>query len=184
MCLVDTPGLGSVFPANAEATREFIPHMDAVLVVVGADPPISGEELDLVEKVGQEIREMLFILNKSDRVSPSDLDKASSFARQILEQRLHRTVNEIFEVSALEKLEGRGPQRDWPNLQSALERLAMRSGGSLVDEAAKRAARRNFVSAPREDEEDRRALQPLRSSELGSLICRIPWSAPSGQCGT
>ena len=92
MCLVDTPGLGSVFAGNTRAAREFIPHMDAVLVVVGADPPISGEELELVEKVSSEIHEILFVINKADRISAPDLSMASAFARQVLEQRLHRTI--------------------------------------------------------------------------------------------
>src|SRR6266542_630892 len=47
LCLVDTPGLGSVFEANTAATHSFIPHIDAALVVLGADPPISGEELEI-----------------------------------------------------------------------------------------------------------------------------------------
>ena len=49
MCFVDTPGLGSVFTGNTATTQAFIPHIDAALVVVGADPPIAGEELALVE---------------------------------------------------------------------------------------------------------------------------------------
>lgn len=39
MCLVDTPGLGSVFSGNTAATQAFIPHIDAALVVTGSDPP-------------------------------------------------------------------------------------------------------------------------------------------------
>ena len=31
MCLVDTPGLGSVFTGNTAATQAFIPHIDAAL---------------------------------------------------------------------------------------------------------------------------------------------------------
>jgi ribosome biogenesis GTPase A len=34
MCLVDTPGLGSVFSGNTTATQDFIPHIDAALVVL------------------------------------------------------------------------------------------------------------------------------------------------------
>ena len=48
MCFVDTPGLGSVFTGNTAATQAFIPHIDAALVVIGADPPLAGEELVLV----------------------------------------------------------------------------------------------------------------------------------------
>jgi len=45
MCFVDTPGIGSVFSGNTEATKAFVPHIDAALVVLGADPPISADEL-------------------------------------------------------------------------------------------------------------------------------------------
>ena len=45
MGIVDTPGLGPVFTGNTPATQAFIPHIDAALVVVGADPPLAGEEL-------------------------------------------------------------------------------------------------------------------------------------------
>ena len=167
MCLVDTPGLGSVFAGNTQATRQFIPHMDAVLVVVGADPPISGEELDLVENVAREVHELLFVLNKADRASHSDRSAAVAFAREVLEKRLHRTIPEIFEVSALQKLEGRGPDRDWPKLQQCLERLVRGSGRVLVQEARERAARRISVHLLAVIEEDRRALQqPLEETEL------------------
>ena len=56
MSFVDTPGLGSVFAENTAATQAFVPHIDAAIVVVGADPPIAGEELKLVEEVGKQVR--------------------------------------------------------------------------------------------------------------------------------
>jgi hypothetical protein len=40
-----------VFEGNTEATRAFVPYVDAALIVLGADPPISGDELRLVETV-------------------------------------------------------------------------------------------------------------------------------------
>ena len=59
MCLVDTPGIGSVFSGNTETTREFIPQIDAAILVVGADPPISGEELALIEAVAVNVDDIL-----------------------------------------------------------------------------------------------------------------------------
>lgn len=53
MCLVDTPGVGSVSEANTAATREFAPHVDVSLVVLGADPPISAEEVALLQEVAR-----------------------------------------------------------------------------------------------------------------------------------
>src|ERR1700691_6072588 len=55
MCFVDTTGLGSVFAGNTAATHAFIPHIDAAIVVIGADPPIAGDELALVEPVSKKI---------------------------------------------------------------------------------------------------------------------------------
>ena len=50
MSLVDTPGMGSVFAGNTAITKAFVPHIDAALAVLGANPPISGDELALIEK--------------------------------------------------------------------------------------------------------------------------------------
>jgi hypothetical protein len=66
MCLVDTPGIGSVFAGNTETTRDFLPQIDAAILVVGADPPISGEELDLIEAVAAKVGQILIVL-KQDR---------------------------------------------------------------------------------------------------------------------
>jgi hypothetical protein len=49
LCLVDTPGIGSVSATNTETARAFVPHVDAALIVLGGDPPIAGDELALIE---------------------------------------------------------------------------------------------------------------------------------------
>jgi predicted GTPase len=82
MCIVDTPGLGSVFTGNTATTQAFIPHIDAALVVVGADPPLAGEELALVEAVGRKVRELILVLNKADRTTDPERDAASKFTQQ------------------------------------------------------------------------------------------------------
>jgi Dynamin family len=142
MCFVDTPGLGSVFAENTAATHAFLPHIDAAIVVIGADPPIAGDELALVESVAKEISDILFVLNKADRVTGSDRDAAVSFARQVLESRLQRPVPSIFEVSALEQLDRGGSEREWAQLVNALEQLIEQSGRQLVGNAADRSVRR------------------------------------------
>jgi GTP-binding protein EngB required for normal cell division len=109
MCFVDTPGLGSVFTGNTATTQAFIPHIDAALVVVGADPPIAGEELALVESIGTQVQELILVINKADRTSDPERAAAAKFTREILEKRLHRPMGEVFEVSAAERMEDRGP---------------------------------------------------------------------------
>ena len=86
MCFVDTPGLGSVFTGNTATTQAFIPHIDAALVVVGADPPIAGEELALVEAVGRQVQDLILVINKADRTTDPERAAAAKFTREILEK--------------------------------------------------------------------------------------------------
>ena len=166
MCLVDTPGLGSVHVGNSETTRAFIPHIDAAIVLIGADPPLSGEELELVESVAREVHDLLFVLNKADRTNDAERSEAVAFARRVLEKRLGRAVPTILQVSALERLEKRGPERDWVALIQALDFLVVHSGCSLVREATKRGIKRTADQLLAVINEERDALRrPVEESE-------------------
>jgi len=96
LCLVDTPGLGSVHVANTEATRAFVPRIDVALIVVGPDPPISGTELELVREAGREAGELAVILNKADQVSPEHLHEVAEFTRQTIASAIHHPVERFF----------------------------------------------------------------------------------------
>ncbi|HXJ78142.1 MAG TPA: dynamin family protein [Candidatus Methylomirabilis sp.] len=139
MCLVDTPGVGSVFAGATRATRAFVPHIDAALVVLGADPPISGEELALVEDVAGEVETLIFVMGKADRLDESERQEASRFAARVLEKCLGRPVDPILHVSATERLHGNGPVRDWDVLVGHLGDLARHAGAGLVKAAEERA---------------------------------------------
>jgi len=166
MCLVDTPGLGSVFEGNTAATRAFAPHIDAAIVVIGADPPIAGEEIALVESVGRHVDQLLIVLNKADRVNSGELAKATAFARSVLEKRLSRPFPVIFETSAIEQIECRGSGRDWSRLVDALQELVDRSGRGLVRASANRAVARVAELLLRIIAEERQALcRPLEESQ-------------------
>ncbi len=167
MCFVDTPGLGSVFSGNAAATRAFIPHIDAGIVVVGADPPISGDELDLVADIGRQVRDLLVVINKADRTSEEERRIAKAFTTRMLEMRLRRPVDSVFEVSAEERLRNEGPERDWGRLISALQRLVADSGRQLVQNSAERGFKRLKDELLSILSEEREALiRPIEESEL------------------
>jgi hypothetical protein len=166
MCLVDTPGLGSVFTGNTATTQAFIPHIDAALVVVGADPPIAGEELALVEAVGKQVQDLILVINKADRTSDPERAAAAKFTREILEKRLHRPMGEVFEVSAAERMEDRGSLRDWERLLASLHRLVEDSGANLVRAAFDRGLQRIGEQLLATISEDRDALErPIEESE-------------------
>jgi predicted GTPase len=166
MCFVDTPGLGSVFTGNTATTQAFIPHIDAALVVVGADPPIAGEELTLVEAVGKEVQDLILVINKADRTTDPERAAAAKFTREILEKKLHRQMGEVFEVSAAERMEDRGPLRDWDKLLASLHCLVEDSGRNLVHAACDRGLQRLSEQLLAIISEDRDALQrPIEESE-------------------
>jgi Dynamin family len=166
MCLVDTPGLGSVFAGNTSSTHDFLPRIDAGLVVIGADPPLAGEELKLVEAVGQQVRELILVLNKADRTTDAERTAAGEFAQQQLEKRLHRAAGPVFEVSALERLEGRGPDRDWDKLLETLQQLTLDSSYRIVRDACERGIGRLSEQLFAIVVEEREALcRPISESE-------------------
>jgi len=173
MCFVDTPGLGSVFTGNTATTQAFIPHIDAALVVVGADPPIAGEELALVESIGAQVQDLILVINKADRTSDPERAAAVKFTREILEKRLCRPMGEVFEVSAAERMEHRGPLRDWEELLATLHHLVDDSGRNLVRAACDRGLQRLSEQLLAIVSEDRDALQrPLEESERRIVLMK------------
>jgi len=166
MCFVDTPGLGSMFAGNTAATQAFVPHIDAGIVVVGADPPITAEELAIVEEVGKRIQDLVVVLNKADKNSDKERELVKSFTTAAVEKRLRRPIGPIYEVSAEERLQKRGPERDWPNLILALETLVRESGRNLVRTAGKRGLHRLREELLVIAMEEREALvRPIKESE-------------------
>ena len=165
MCLVDTPGIGSVFEANTATTYRFVPHIDAALVVLGADPPISGEELALVTSISRQVDNVLFVLNKADRVSKEELAAAKHFACRVLGERLGRPI-EIYEISAKDQLDGSWGTREWPVFAAALNHMLSVSGRQLVWLAQQRGLSRLGNWLLNTIDEERRALtEPLAESE-------------------
>ena len=166
MCLVDTPGIGSVFSGNTEATKDFIPQIDAAILIVGADPPISGEEAALVEAVAANVDRILIVLNKIDRVSRAERQQAAAFASKVLEARLKKPIGRIYEVSALSNLQHAPNGDDWVSLIDDLSQMATSSGQDLTRAAAARGILRFSASLQRAVEERIRALkEPIENSE-------------------
>jgi hypothetical protein len=171
MCLVDTPGLGSVFAANSAATRAFVPQIDAALVVLGADPPISGEELALVEDVGAQVDQLVFVLNKADRVAEADSQEAADFTRRVIAKRLDCDPGDIYHISALERLHGHAT-RDWRRLEAALRDLAGQSAKVLAAAAARGLARVGRALLRDLDEQRDALSRPIEDSERRLLALR------------
>ena len=166
MCLVDTPGVGSVIRANTDATRAFVPQIDAALVVIGTDPPISGEELALVEEAAAQVGTLLFVLSKADRSTDTERGEAVAFTRRVLAERLRTEPGPVLQVSAIERLNGGRASSDWDALEDTLRTLSESAGGALLGHAARRGIERLTERLRRDLDEQHAALaRPIAETE-------------------
>jgi hypothetical protein len=164
LCLVDTPGIGSVFEQNTATTRDLVPHIDAAIAVLGVDPPIAGDELTLAVEMARHIRHMFFVINKVDRTPQDHLEAGLLFTERIVTERLGRPPGRIYRVSATERLAG-GRSGEWDALVEAIARVATESGADLVRDAASRGFARLVPELRRELAERSSALvRPLEES--------------------
>jgi predicted GTPase len=141
LCLIDTPGLGSVFEANTRAARDVLPRIDVVLLVTGADPPLTADELHLIGAAAH-VDTVCLVINKADKSTRSELTAARSFALDLFHRRLGRSIDQVFEVSAVDALSGIKRWPDWERLASMLMQLASRHATELSRNSGHRAVER------------------------------------------
>lgn len=106
--LIDTPGIGSTFRHNTEATLNFLPQCDAALFLVSADPPITEVEVEFLKAVRAKVTRLFFIINKVDYLSNEEKDTLVRFVRNVLREQVGITGDPpVFCVSARQGLEAR-----------------------------------------------------------------------------
>ena len=105
--LIDTPGIGSTYKHNTEATLNFLPQCDAALFVVSADPPITEVELEFLKQVKEKIPRLFFVLNKIDYLDEDEREDVLRFLKKNLEKSGVNGKSKIFPVSAKQGLKGK-----------------------------------------------------------------------------
>ncbi len=105
--LIDTPGIGSTHAHNTRTTEGYLEQVDAGIVVLSVDPPITEVESHFIRKVKEEVPKLFFILNKVDAVSADEVPHISRFLEEEL-SRLQIESPEIFRLSARRAMEGLG----------------------------------------------------------------------------
>jgi GTP-binding protein EngB required for normal cell division len=84
--LVDTPGLGSVFAHNTEATRTWMPNVAVALVTVSAERPLSDEDHRLVTEARQTAPRVIVVLTKVDLLTAGELAEVTGFLDRALRE--------------------------------------------------------------------------------------------------
>jgi GTP-binding protein EngB required for normal cell division len=81
---VDTPGLGSAFVHNTEATLHWLPNVGAALVAVSADAPLSERDLNLLDELRRHTPKIALLLTKADLLTESQRAEVGDFLRRQL----------------------------------------------------------------------------------------------------
>ncbi|MDQ2874335.1 MAG: dynamin family protein [Actinomycetota bacterium] len=97
--IVDTPGTGSVHAHNTAATDLALPTMDAAILVLTADPPISATERDLLRRVAELSVGMFVVLNKADYLDDAGRCEAERFTAGVAAEAMGRPVR-VYPLSA------------------------------------------------------------------------------------
>lgn len=135
--LVDTPGLGSIFQHSARRTQEFLPRVDVALLVLGADPPLTEQELELALEASQVASALWVVVNKADLWGTSQA-RVLDFTARVLRERLPVPFQGPWPVSAKRSLEeGFDPGLD--RLRNELLRLARDKREAMASASARRA---------------------------------------------
>jgi len=138
--LIDTPGVGSVYLHNTRVAYDFLPHADAAIFVVTADPPISEEELSFLRAVREHVGKVFFVQNKIDILTADELQESLQFTRQVIQQALASgspiTVYPLSARKALQAKRERNSQllqeAGWTRLEGDLEDFLVREKGYIL----------------------------------------------------
>lgn len=98
--LIDTPGIGSTHAHNTRTTEGYLEKVDAAIVVLSVDPPITQVESDFLERIKTDIPKFFFVLNKIDLATSVETSSISRFLLAELENRLQFESPELFPLSA------------------------------------------------------------------------------------
>ncbi len=107
ICLIDTPGVGSIFEDNTQMTYKYLPKIDAAIFLVSADPPISQAELEFLKDVRKHVENIFFVLNKIDYLNEEELKASLDFTKQAIEKELGIREVKVYPISAKIALEGK-----------------------------------------------------------------------------
>lgn len=106
--LIDTPGIGSTFRHNTEATINFLPQCDAALFLISADPPVTEVEVAFLKEIKNKISKLFFVLNKVDYLTGPERETALAFYQAVLTRDAGiDAVTRVFAISARRGLQAK-----------------------------------------------------------------------------
>lgn len=141
-CIVDTPGLGSVFEHNSETTYQYVPKIDAALFVLSADIPISKTDADFLREIHFSVPRIIYVLNKTDLLTEIQIKELIRFNTGIIAGITEKDENDIVIVPVSCKLEGENRLNgNFGELEMSIERMIEESKMEVLAETGQRRLR-------------------------------------------
>jgi GTP-binding protein EngB required for normal cell division len=104
--LIDTPGIGSTHVHNTSTTEDYLSEVDAGIVILSVDPPITEVESDFLRRIWQDVPKLLFVVNKTDTATRAEVESILCFLDYELRNRIGIRNPELFPLSAQLALQG------------------------------------------------------------------------------
>jgi len=89
---VDTPGFGSIFTHNTQASMDWLPKVGGALVAISTNQPIGEQDLRLLGDVFKHTPEVVILLTKADLVSQRERDVVVEFTQWQIAQHTGRQL--------------------------------------------------------------------------------------------
>jgi ribosome biogenesis GTPase A len=102
--LIDTPGIGSTHAHNTLTTESYLEKIDAGIVVLSVDPPVTEVESRFIKQLADEMPKLFFVINKIDIASNDEVGLVTQFLESEL-NRIEIHSPEIFLLSARQALQ-------------------------------------------------------------------------------
>jgi len=169
ICLVDTPGIGSLYEHNTRVAYEFVQRADAAVFVVSPESPLTVAELEFLEHVRRHVEKIFFVLNKADQIDAAEREQLLAFIRQAAKLPAEA---KLFALSAQRALQLGGQDSDFLVFRRALEEFFENHSAQLFVRSSVAALRRIVAQERLRLELEYQALR-LDQDELNARIARI-----------
>ncbi len=100
VCIIDTPGIGSVLRHNTAATMNTLAHCDAALFVLSPDPPLTETEETFLRAVVNVVPRIIPVLAKADILTRDELENVVAYNRALLAKILNLEDFHLYVVAA------------------------------------------------------------------------------------
>jgi GTP-binding protein EngB required for normal cell division len=98
--LVDTPGLGSFYKHNSDATIQWLPFTGVAMVVISAERPLSEEDITLLKGIASYCPDVVIVVTKTDLFDEKQLDEIKQYIKESARKALKRDIP-LFDYSII-----------------------------------------------------------------------------------